>query len=263
MGRLIELEQKEGILSLKATVDTTGAWVTRFTNFNDNIFYPRQQVVERFGSDIKTRGGMHVCSPYFGIPYQVGEQSLPQHGYSRDVAWEDITDHYSEVWEPGEACVLQHTQEEGPFAGLGQQILYALSEDVLIAELTMRNGSNKPIVVAPGFHPYFYQVRNRSVVNEEAVEHRPVPGYSNNIRSFTIGPGLPLTDEGREDWEYEYRVHISDTGLPITVEWTDAIADYFCVEPSMAGLSLDVGKGARPLEPGEVMEVGTYISVEA
>ncbi len=268
MGELITLRQESGSLGLTATIDTTGAWVTSLTNFEDKILFPRSKVLDQLTLREKTRGGMHICSPYFGWPEEIiGEQDLPQHGFSRAVEWENITAECAETkglpWNPRELCVLQYTQESGLYGGLGQRLVYLLSDEMLSADLTMRNGSDTPMTVAPGFHPYFYQVRNRSIKGLRAVEHRKgFPGFNEDVGELTLGPGfISSTDEEREEWEYEYRVEVSAQNLPVTVEWTDASADYFCVEPTMAGAHLNPTMGAQVLKPGEVTECSIAITV--
>ncbi|HRV76006.1 MAG: hypothetical protein H6799_03440 [Candidatus Nomurabacteria bacterium] len=255
MGELIRIGAEDFRKGLGALVDPAGAHVAELTLNGMNVFYPKQ-VVDVDGAQ-KTRGGMHLCSPYFGLPDSMKALGQPQHGYARDVEWEVNAESSSSV-------SLSHVQTEGPFSGLVQQIEYKILQAgdkrfdaTLCAMLSLRNTrsragdipkSDRDIIVAPGFHPYFDELFDQTL-------HMNTPRRSDTARRMGISAIQTIRTQS------DLEVVILTSGLPNLIEWTDGAGRYSCVEPTCAGESLDTFEGAYIIKPGFQKDFAVEIAV--
>lgn len=212
MGELVRIGAPEGTQGLGATVDTMGAWITTLSTGNVPIFHPR--ITNEAG---KFRGGMHVCSPYFGPdPSEIG----PQHGYARTLEWE-VTDHGDRY------VVLKNTNYTGEYSGLqhrlGFQIVGVGELKMVIANLSVTNLGPNNIAVAPGLHPYF---------SGPARDNECQPDAREDTRLARIG------DYCTRDVELESGLLIQMTtkNFPEIVVWSDDPDQYHCVEPKSPSL---------------------------
>jgi galactose mutarotase-like enzyme len=247
MGELIRIGAEEGQPGISAVVDTTGAWVTELTINGLPILFPKQEVSLDDGRK-KIRGGMHVCSPYFGLPEIAAEIGIPQHGYARNVEWD--VDSRNDL-----AVSLSHDRNDANYSGLMHTIDYKIYragvsryDDTFSAMLTLIKPSGEPrdvpkrmdsIVVAPGFHPYFAQLNDTTLAPGQ-VRPSTTARYMGNSSLQTIRTG------------YGLEVAILSSEMPKVLEWTDKPDEYVCVEPNVSGDSLEPIDGAIELRSGEL-----------
>lgn len=201
---------------LKVVINTNGAFIDEFCFGEKNIFYPR------FTVDIdgyeRPRGGMHPCLPQFGIS-EINK--LMVHGYGRDLAWEIIEEDQNRI-------VLALDGHFG-YEGMNSLIEYSLGNNKFDVKLTLKNLSNNNLLVAPGFHPYFYYDKNFSidgvVLNDDDLS-KTIFVKSNEI-NFRTG---------------EYEVKILTDNFNVFAIWSDFIENYICIEPTFNGNSFTKDK---------------------
>lgn len=223
MGELIRIGAEEGAYGLGATVDTTGAWVTKLSFSGVPVLFPREFIVAEDGTD-KVRGGMHVCSPHFG------NAGVPAHGFSRISEWQ--------VSNESSAHSLTLELESH---GLQQKLGYFVSPNSLLAILKIRNDGLSNVLVAPGFHPYFYAPEGYADLEKDK------PRLSST--SHADMNGSSLTDLALKSG---HLVQVLARGMQEVIEWSDMLGDYVCAEPTAARDSLDPNhKGVTKLERSE------------
>lgn len=212
-------------------VDTEGGVIESYRLDTRDIFYPRQEI------EGKMRGGCHVCAPNFGPG---GNTDQPQHGYARTVEWEIIS---PELANSGEV-VLAHQMITGEFAGLHLRLAYVLMDNKLQMSLTASNQSDRPLKIAPGFHPYFALPEDREGV---------VSFNSETYRTRDLEEAVFIASPNASNF-----VTIDDTQqfslvspLSVYALWTAHPDRYVCVEPTLAGYGFENG-GEDVLEPAEV-----------
>ena len=66
---------KNSVASLN--INTNGAYIDNFEVKGVPIFFPK--VMVKIGDILKVRGGMHVCTPNFGLDKRL--DTLPAHGF--------------------------------------------------------------------------------------------------------------------------------------------------------------------------------------
>lgn len=243
MGELIRIGAQEGDNGLAATVDTGGAWVVDLSLDGRPILFRRDTLQSDTGQEM-TRGGMHVCSPYFGSPWRTSTLGLPKHGYSRLVDWKEV-----EITE--DAVTLEHAQGRGHYVGLEQTLTYAISETPedgefefsFTADLTLRNCRPPrrvpPIVVAPGFHPYFQGLEGFEDLKTDVVRSGEVKTLGGGFTTKRVKSRM-----GRD-------ISVSTRNLPEFIEWTDRLGDYVCIEPTASGNKIDAATdGVQILQAG-------------
>ena len=155
MGEIIRIGSPEGASGLSATIDTTGAWVTTMSHGDVDILYPRKTIPQADGT-AKLRGGMHVCSPWFG------DAAEPQHGPARQAEWLPVSSRSPIMnarsgrveaglileWTAGSDTVIEGLRHRLEFMIMERR---ALRTELVIANL---DGPRHQLI-APGFHPYF------------------------------------------------------------------------------------------------------------
>lgn len=229
MGELIRIGAPEGAPGLGATIDTTGAWVTSLSSAQDYVFFPRDLVPTEDG--LKLRGGMHLCSPYFGKdPLGVG----PQHGSARIQDWQ--------VTDSGIRYVrLRQVIDTGNYDGLSQnlatQVVDIADLQVLATQLSISNQGDRDMFVAPGMHPYFSGPAKFDECHSEAAKDmRSNRTDSYSTRTIDLASGLSVAMVSRN--------------VPNTVAWSDNPAEYHCIEPVALELADDPER-SEVLRPGE------------
>lgn len=194
------------------SVDSTGAYITELYDHGGNpVFFPRTRLGE------KTRGGSHVCLPYFN-PDEAGV--MPQHGFGREVEW-DIQVEGDRIVE----CRYLEARER-MFKGLQATIRYELSEqsDSLTTTLAIENNGPHPFMVSPGFHPYFAIDPDNTTLNDGRVQLSDFEPF----RSYPDRTHMRLVTTGRT-------VTVESDSLMHMVAWSDARGGYLCIEPTRTG----------------------------
>lgn len=223
MGELIRIGAAEGAppeAGLGATVDTTGAWVTDLSIGEDYILFPRD-LVPTGGDELKFRGGMHPCSPYFGAD---PDGDGPQHGYARDVEWEVLAVDANSV-------ILEHVRKpESSHINLLQRLYYSTGMGCLLAQLNVENIGEGEIRIQPGFHPYFAGPDPKN-----QADLKPVEFFKSDIYT---PPRATTTSTG-------YEVSIISREMRNRVVWSDNVAEYHCIEPVANPLTIQPGESAE------------------
>lgn len=213
----------------KAVVDTKGGYLTNYSDENGDIIYPKRVIKNDTGEE-KTRGGCHVCMPNFGPG---GDSGLDQHGYGRTSEWE--------IQQTGDDHVLFSLKGQGKYQDMPADLRYELSENGLAMTLTLTNNGGSVLEVGPAFHPYF-----------ATGDHLVVDGEQFDMDAYGE---MVLSDETPERiMNTHYRtVMLKSADMPYWAQWSDRLADYFCVEPSYGGFTFVPENHRRmdTLQPGE------------
>ena len=196
----------------KAIVSTKGGYVTNLSDDKGDVLFPKRVLTAADGSE-KTRGGCHVCLPNFGPG---GDSGLEQHGFGRVREWRVVTQSPSSV-----ELVLAG---EGAYADMESFLRYEVAEGRFTLQLTLENKGTVPLIVSPGFHPYFY--RGKQAPTIEGTVHEDLSAFS-EVR-FIDGISQHIVTAGRH-------IHLESQGLPHYALWTDQLGDYVCVEPTQSG----------------------------
>lgn len=201
---------------LKVVINTSGAFIDEFCFGEKNIFYPRFTV--NIDGIERPRGGMHPCLPQFGVSEI---NNLMVHGYARDLDWEII--------EEDQNRIILALDGHFEYEGMNSLIEYSLDNNKFDVKLILKNLSNNNLLVAPGFHPYFY--------------------YDNNF--FIDGVGLNDDDLRKtifvKSKEINFRtgeneVKILTDNFNVFAIWSDFIENYICIEPTFNGNSFTKDK---------------------
>lgn len=200
----------------KAIIDPKGAWLTNLSDDYGDVLFPKRSLKTDEGA-VKLRGGSHVCLPNFGPG---GKSGQPQHGFGRLVDWEvsDKTD---------SSILLTLTEGNDGYADMSSVLMYQLKDQALITTLEVTNNGQAELRVAPAFHPYFALGKGRGpvILNnekqplEELAEAQFFSGKTQTLKT----PGCTFILESEE--------------LTTWAKWTDQLAPYVCVEPSLGGFT--------------------------
>lgn len=209
-----------------AHISTDGAWLQSFTRSGQDILYPKRELLAPDGSQ-KLRGGCHVCLPNFGPG---GNSGQPQHGFARNHEWAVVSADQDSVR-------FELAQASGEYTGLRAELGYALVDNSLRIELSVRNESHLPLRVSPGFHPYFATGKEQSV----QIDSKLTPLENLAEAQMLASPPSLLTIG-------ESTVQLSAQNLPTWILWSDKLGDYVCLEPTYAGFSFE-----HPAEAPEML----------
>lgn len=210
------------------TVDTEGAWIMSYSNAEVPILYPKGEVIGADGT-AKTRGGCHVCLPNFGPG---GSSSQPQHGYGRLVTWSVASQSQTEV-----ILSLEPSAETEQCA---VRLRYSLDDTGLAMELSVTNAGRETVRLAPGFHPYFAIDANQvAYLNQAPIR---LPEYTD--AQFVEASHMELKNGDKH-------LRLAATGMTSWALWTDQLAAYFCIEPTVAGFAFE-----SDATPGQLLEPG-------
>ena len=196
------------------SVDPSGAWITKLSDKNGDILFPRGSFKAESGES-KLRGGCHVCVPQFGpVPRPGG---LAQHGFGRDSKWavQEIT---------ADTLVLSLAPTHEDYTDLQIVLTYRLAKSQLHVELSLHNDSSRTVRVAPGFHPYFATAGAATIgIDDETIN---VDAYHD--METIVGAKKVLEVNKRN-------ITIASEELNVWALWSDRLGDYFCVEPTLGG----------------------------
>jgi galactose mutarotase-like enzyme len=210
----MEIELWNG--SSKAIIDPRGAWLTNLSDEWGDVLYPKRILTADDGSK-KQRGGCHVCLPNFGPG---GESSLPQHGFGRVLPWE-ITD------KTESSVLLTLAHGDDAYRNLSALLTYRLEMNAIIMTLELMNDGDEVLRVAPGFHPYFSTLHDKEEVRINGEVRR-----LDELAEVEFSEG---TERSLETSQRSFT--IESPQLNIWALWTDNIAPYVCVEPTLGGFT--------------------------
>ena len=200
--------------STKALISTQGAWLTNLSDQYGDVLFPKRRLTNASG-DIKERGGCHVCLPNFGPG---GDSGLPQHGFGRIMTWE--------IKEQS-ADMVRLKLPEGPagYTALESTLEYLVGDAQLTMSLSVRNTGAGQLQIAPAFHPYFATGNDSSVDIDDKIH------LLDQLDPMSLLPDVQHITINKRT----IRLHSSDaTEWAI---WSDRLAPYVCVEPTVAGES--------------------------
>lgn len=200
--------------STKALIDPNGAWLTNLSDDRGDILFPKRMLTALDGTK-KARGGCHVCLPNFGPG---GDSELSQHGFGRTLLWEVVA---------GNASSVKLSLKGGParYEGLWSVLAYEVGETSVTMTLELTNEGETPLRVGPAFHPYFalWDDEDQVKVDGRTIELDELEGT--------------LFEEGAAKELASHRRHLKLTSenLSTWALWTDRLAAYVCVEPTLGG----------------------------
>ena len=216
----------------KAIVDTKGAYLTNYSDELGDIIYPKRSITNEAG-ELKTRGGSHVCMPNFGPG---GTSGLDQHGYGRTSDWN--------ILESSDASVAFGLEGQGDYAAMAARLRYCLSDSGLEMNLTLTNNGSSVLEAGPAFHPYFV-TGDHLVIDGEAAD---MGQYSEMVLSEESPEKIVNTNHRT--------IILKSAAMPYWAQWSDRMANYFCIEPSFGGFTFVPENHRRldVLQPGETKE---------
>ncbi len=213
----------------KAIVDTKGGYLTNYADEQGDIIYPKRVIAIESGEQ-KTRGGCHVCVPNFGPG---GASGLDQHGYGRTSNWN--------IAESGDNHVTLSLSGQGGYNDMPATLRYEIGEYDFVMELTLTNNGEHVLEVGPAFQPYF-ATGDHLVVDGEPFD---MAAYNDMVLSDE-SPEKLVNTNGRA-------LVLKSPAMPYWAQWSDRLADYFCIEPSFGGFTFVEQNHRRTdmLQPGE------------
>jgi len=231
---------KIGNKNVSITVALHGGTITHFIYHGEDIIFPHH-----FIGSLKTRGGIPVCFPFFGVPTEKFSQ-LPKHGWLRNqqLALINGTDHsVSLTGHNG------HLTEVYPWQ-LEYTVTASITDtDGLLFKLEatrLDDGIKEPAPVNPGFHPYFSNLGKSELVCCDGTS-KFVPAQK--IHVIDLGSKkvkMTLSGDFNENSQF--------------VLWSD-VEKYFCVEPILGDPQhFDTPRG-KNLEIGERIMLGCLFEV--
>ena len=224
--------------STKALVSLGGAWLTNLSDDDGDILFPKRRL-EAVDGTKKDRGGCHVCLPNFGPG---GDSELLQHGFGRTSLW---------TLDSQSINTVTLTLDGGGvgYERLSSTLTYTLASRSMRMELIVQNRGNRPLRVAPAFHPYFALRANEGRV---MIDGEPIDIQDLEDTLFLQGEEKQLQLERRT-------IRLASKNLSTWAAWTDRIGEYVCLEPTYAGNSflLPTSDSDELLEP---QNVRTYIA---
>ena len=200
-----------------AVIEQEGAFLTSIHTGSQTIIFPRKQIQSSYGV-WKTRGGCHICFPNFGPG---GDSGLDQHGFGRTENWDQLTTSDSQVY-----FRLSGGNEE--YSQIRADLRYTLMDDGLRCELLVKNMSDEPKDIAPGFHPYFSIPAGVTEVEVEG-ESYPLDQLAGTI----------FVDDPKTVKLGNMTLQFRQLNLSRMAIWTDMLDNYVCFEPTFSGNSFE------------------------
>ena len=197
-----------------AIISSLGGTVTEFVWEGNNIIYPERKIGE------KSRGGIPICFPYFGMPHErFGTQ---KHGWLRNEELKLDCKTDNQIVLRGE----NEPTEKYPWR-LRYCIKLLVGLSGLKQSLTVKRLDDGKILSAPinpGFHPYFANHGNISVmINGERITNFP-----ENSEKIAASDSI-IIDSGKYLIQMELGGNYNEKSC-ITL-WSDNCREYSCIEP--------------------------------
>jgi galactose mutarotase-like enzyme len=243
----------------QAIISSIGGTVVEFTCRGTNIIYPQKTL--RKGVEMKERGGIPICFPFFGPPKPTFKR-LKQHGWLRDEELAVVSISSDSVVLKGE----NRYRKTYPWH-MRYQVTVSIVKDGLLKTklwiVRLKDGIASRAPINPAFHPYFansFGHRTRIVdINDSdslfSAEIKVHPDGKAQIFHATddilINLGLRKVRMSlRGDFGKESRL----------VLWSDG-NKYFCVEPVLADPDSFNTPNGRYLEEGEWLTIVCLLKV--
>lgn len=157
---------------LDLVINSYGAYIESFTKDKKPIFFPK--LLTKIKGSLKTRGGMHPCLPNFG---KSEINDLDRHGFGRISFWDIEYQDYKRV-----RLKLEGKKD---YKGSIYYIEYKIEEASLLISLGILNKSEKDLLIAPAFHPYFYVDNKLKVKNLDLSKIKLEDTYFLKEKKFT------------------------------------------------------------------------------
>ena len=206
-----------------AIINSNGAMIETIKNNGNNLLFPLS-FIEKNGTN-KIRGGSFPCIPNFGVDELEG---LKNHGYGREIKWKLI----SKV----ENSITLFTKGQGKYKDLETYLSYSITENSLNMKLKFKNKSNNTLLIAPGFHPYFYSKDSYIKIQDMNFSKKDI---ENSV--FIESENISFETE-------KYRINYKSKDFKTYIVWSDFENDYICVEPTFNGTSFIKNYKNKPYE---------------
>lgn len=215
------------------------------------------------------------------LPLNFGDHPHSLHGHGWQTAWRVETMSRDRV-----ALAFDHAPDAWPWAYTSEQV-FALTDDGLRLQLSLRSRDDKPMPYSLGLHPYFPRTPGSSVKTEVAgmwqSDATMIP--SKLVAATTLvdlGKGqvvskAPFVDNTFTGWKGPARITQPELGLEITLQASSDCgffhlfvpegADFFCCEPTTAMPNAfnrpepAAQTGARVLKPGASITMEMHLGV--
>lgn len=204
-----------------AFVSSKGGTVHEFVRYGDDIVAP-YKIINGIA-----RGGIQICSPFFGPP---GESmpSLPRHGWLRDQELEVVSINKSFIMLGGE----NEPCEDYPWK-LSYNVVVTVSDDgslkVALIVTRLDDGEFFIAPINPGFHPYFCSNPKDLIARCLARIGSDVIADFPSKSQMIPQNGLILVRSGKNT----VRVNLTEgfNSFSQLILWSDNADEYFCLEP--------------------------------
>ncbi len=226
MAEVFRIGSPEGCKGMGADVSSLGARILDLSFDGHKVFHP-YELFNRADGSTALRGGMHICSPWFGPG---PSETDPQHGWARDAVWKLGSVDSSSL-------VMSLSGGYDGWAHLSQILSYEVNPDEgsFTANLELNKGGELSKQVNPAFHPYFYGLpQEEGWVNGEV----DISDFSADGVEIRLQSGLSVLLTGID--------------TPKIAKWTDSLGEYACYEPISAPTNL---------EPRQSVTIGMKVQV--
>lgn len=220
----IELRNSEG---LSATINPNGAYVEELTAPDGiHLLYPRQNV------NGKDRGGVFACAPIFGPGDKVG---LNQHGYGRNLAWQQVDQgDLSAIFRLDNPHLQDESLQQYKDCSIEMFVQLGSNDTSILTRLTITNNGQEGFVLSPAFHPYFPTLATSIEDVDIKLDEKDTVNYTAEELAGTQVLDSDMSNP-LEINNGNQRIAISGNGLKVPVAWTDNPNEYFCIEPTANG----------------------------
>ncbi len=238
-----------------AAINPAGAYVESLVAHDGrSLIMPRDTQTMNVNGELRDRGGIPVCTPWFGPGELLGSER--QHGFGRNLTWKTMpTEGANNIHLSLQHLELQGTSipEAYKRAAFEMDVVIDVDGDGnprLLQALTVGNEGHEAFAELSGFHPYFPLEEGADVseyafgdmetgdsvryTQDQLVETQNLPFRSGDVT--LQGPGI--------------NVRIVSEGLPVTFAWTDNTKG-ICLEPTAAGVADETSPQNRLLQPGD------------
>ena len=205
---------------------TEGGIISRFRVDNTDVFFQDQIIQTPDGP--KRRGGNPLLFPNAGSLPGGNEvfPNLKQHGFARNKSWT-----VKDINAGRDFVVLgltsdEETKEVYPY-DFEAELKISVDDNKLREELSVTNLSERPMPVAPGFHPYFQvPIEKRDEVKTN------IPGFNPSEYDWRTSRHFPrqtfvllqVPDSGEVSIK-------SSAEFQILVVWSEQDRPHLCIEP--------------------------------
>lgn len=204
----------KGIATIR--INTDGGYIDSYEINGRDIFYPKTMI--KIDGKETLRGGMHICAPNFSKDNIY--KNLPMHGFARDMNWNVTKKEDNNITLTLDGC--------GIYEDVNFKIEYILNEKSLKTKLLIKNNSQKEVLIAPAFHPYFACDENLA----------QIPGL--NLENDELYQSIFYKENGLKFDIRDYEINISgNANVNEFVLWTDFRGDYICIEPTYNSIAFN------------------------